>query len=1111
VPISPYANRTISRPTSRKRPWLRPIVVIALISLSLLAGWLGLQVQVQNELRNNLQASLNELFRGSLLVGKIVKAEFVCDEGIRLYDVDLSLHADHLDKTGLTSQSEPASPLVHIEIYEAFLEIPVSLPELLTGSRTPQSVQIRRAKIRLQQNEHGDWNIGKLVEQVSKLKPACAERIPLDFRDCTIEFVSDNPQLPSLTFSDVVLSVRQLELQGIPLIQVQGEFNGREVSGTQFTILLDERQQIWQASFNVPQLRISPNILTLLPTTVRHQLSNWPQIEGSINCSGQANGDFAFRSPAQVSCSGQLFGFSCEDPKLPLPIRQTSLEFVVSNDELKVSNARGKLGEGTFRFDFTQAGLENPSSWKASGRLDRFNFDHFERFLPWLPNSFAALNEKYSPGGLVDMQFELGDSEQGKVRSLQARLINASFNLQTFPYLVENCTGEANWIGDECQLHIRSINGSQTIQIDGRVQRPGPESTFQLDISVPHGLPFDEKLQTAMNATPNLKRLINDFNPTGKFSLLGRIERATSTSRIIHAYDVRLNQCTIKHNRFDYPIYNIHGLVQVRDQTYAFVDISGTNSGATIVANGSFQPAEGLDVKFFCRSVPLDNQVRNALNPELRKIWTGFRPSGTLDLARLRMTKKPLEEAISVSMEASMNKPVAGNEPYAVSIKPVWFPYEMQQLSGNVKIGNGKIELTDINGRHGRTWFACFGEGEYGQDDWWLKFKNLLVGSLQVDEDLLAAVPKSLTSPLRKLSYTGLLNVHGEVTLAGTNRGSIGIAGGREDAVNVGNADRFGSASSLAWDLRFDMNQAKMQVGMPLENVFGSVQLRGEYDGRRVECLGEMAIDSLTIYGMQITKLNGPILLNGERAAVGAFATSAKVNTLNTDFSPMGNPNLTTRSLTGELYDGLLKLDAQIASDPTGEFYLQTTLADACLNQLCKENATKLSDVKGRSFAAFRLVGNSLGTHSYRGDGRVQLRQAEIFHLPLMLAVIKSMRVGTKSQIAFDSSNIDFRIVGQDIEFTRIEMLGTPVSLLGNGKANFNREIELNFYSVMGKNRFNIPILSDLYRASSQQVLWIQVDGTIDSPQTRRNVLPQINDSLKQLFQPVDPLNIARQ
>ena len=90
-----------------------------------------------------------------------------------------------------------------------------------------------------------------------------------------------------------------------------------------------------------------------------------------------------------------------------------------------------------------------------------------------------------------------------------------------------------------------------------------------------------------------------------------------------------------------------------------------------------------------------------------------------------------------------------------------------------------------------------------------------------------------------------------------------------------------------------------------------------------------------------------------------------------------------------------------------------------------------------------------------------------------------------------------------------MEFLGDAISLIGNGKMNLDRDIDLNFYSVMGRNKINIPLISELYRASSQKVLWINVDGTLDNPRTHRHVLPQLNESLQQLFQPRERPGLA--
>lgn len=138
------------------------------------------------------------------------------------------------------------------------------------------------------------------------------------------------------------------------------------------------------------------------------------------------------------------------------------------------------------------------------------------------------------------------------------------------------------------------------------------------------------------------------------------------------------------------------------------------------------------------------------------------------------------------------------------------------------------------------------------------------------------------------------------------------------------------------------------------------------------------------------------------------------------------------------------------------------------------------------------------------------MRDAKIYELPVVLSLLKILKVRQVTRTAFDTSNVDFKVVGEDINFERIELLGDAISLIGNGRMNLDRDINLNFYSVMGRNRINIPVISDLYRASSQRILWINVDGTLDNPQTHRNVLPQINDSLRQLFQPASPSNASR-
>ncbi len=115
---------------------------------------------------------------------------------------------------------------------------------------------------------------------------------------------------------------------------------------------------------------------------------------------------------------------------------------------------------------------------------------------------------------------------------------------------------------------------------------------------------------------------------------------------------------------------------------------------------------------------------------------------------------------------------------------------------------------------------------------------------------------------------------------------------------------------------------------------------------------------------------------------------------------------------------------------------------------------------------------------------------------------MKILRVKDANRTAFDSSDVDFTINSGSIDLNRIELIGDAFSLIGNGKVDFNHQIDLNFYSIMGRGRWYIPVVSELYRAGSQQVLWINVDGTCENPTTHRNVLPQLNDTIQVLLQP---------
>ncbi|MCA9269435.1 MAG: AsmA-like C-terminal domain-containing protein, partial [Planctomycetales bacterium] len=140
------------------------------------------------------------------------------------------------------------------------------------------------------------------------------------------------------------------------------------------------------------------------------------------------------------------------------------------------------------------------------------------------------------------------------------------------------------------------------------------------------------------------------------------------------------------------------------------------------------------------------------------------------------------------------------------------------------------------------------------------------------------------------------------------------------------------------------------------------------------------------------------------------------------------------------------------------------------------------------------------GRDTLRGDGHVWLRDADIYELPIMVSLLKIISIRRPDKTAFTSSDVDFRIAGEDVYLDRIVFSGDAVSLRGAGEVNLDRRVHLKLYTLVGNESRRIPLVWPLLADASRRILMLEVTGTLDDPLTNRHVLPGLNDTLRQLF-----------
>ena len=88
---------------------------------------------------------------------------------------------------------------------------------------------------------------------------------------------------------------------------------------------------------------------------------------------------------------------------------------------------------------------------------------------------------------------------------------------------------------------------------------------------------------------------------------------------------------------------------------------------------------------------------------------------------------------------------------------------------------------------------------------------------------------------------------------------------------------------------------------------------------------------------------------------------------------------------------------------------------------------------------------------------------------------------------------------GEQIRFAELNLEGDAVSLYGRGTATLQRELDLVFHSLVGRNEFAVPVIRSLVGQASEQILRLRVLGTVDAPEIRREALPIVGNVFGQL------------
>ncbi len=337
---------------------------------------------------------------------------------------------------------------------------------------------------------------------------------------------------------------------------------------------------------------------------------------------------------------------------------------------------------------------------------------------------------------------------------------------------------------------------------------------------------------------------------------------------------------------------------------------------------------------------------------------------------------------------------------------------------------------------------------------------------LEITDTLLQALPASLAQPISEMGLGGTFSLAGAIRLE---------------------RDEPQAPISTGWDVTVNVEQGQMRSGLGLMGVFGQLDVNGASRGGQFWSRGQLQLDSLVTHGVQLTGIQGPFWLDSTRILFGQRV-------------PPQTAGETSLPITATVYQGKASGNAEVLLNRDRDFSVQLNVTSAEVATLSRDWQLGQGNLAGQVFLELFLTGSKRGRQTLRGNGTGQLRNASLYELPLILALLSRMGSGRTDNTAFTSSDVAFHISDDYVYFDRFDLAGDAITLKGIGEMSLERQLSLDFYSIVGREQLWNPIVRPFLGEASRQFLLIHVNGTLSNPRTTQEVLPGLNETLQQLF-----------
>lgn len=633
---------------------------------------------------------------------------------------------------------------------------------------------------------------------------------------------------------------------------------------------------------------------------------------------------------------------------------------------------------------------------------------------------------------------------------VRAHLRDCTFTYTGFPYTLAQATGLLVIGPDETEIRdVRGRHGEAEVAITGRIgyREDGPAAVhLQID---GRDVALDEELETAL---PEREReSFQAFHLAGRADIQGTIDRGPQTDdELVYDLAVTLKGARMIYERFPFLAEDVTGRVHLTRRSARIESIEGASRGARIRATGwiEHRPDDyALDLVVEGADVPLTEQLRGALGPQVRAAWSHVDPEGRVDV------RAHLEKAFGPDETLRHHVRVRARD---LKARLDVFPYPLEHISGLLEFEGDTVRLRDLRARTGPTEFRLEGEVRYPPESGPEVALSIEATGLRLEGPLARAVPAPLKAAFERLGATGRVDL--DITDLRYRTGPDGQA-------------------RASWTAEALLDGLAMTAGVRIAHVVGAGRMTGTYDAGRLAATGELWIQEGRVADKDVEDLQIP------------FAKVADDDRL--AFGP----------IEGTFYGGRIEGRAGLVLGGKGRYGLALAAVGVDFERLLREGFRVEHDIEGGRLEGTLAVQARGGEGSdAAASGWAEIHDAKLYELPLVVRILNALRLAPVDRTAFTEARIQYFVRDGRFILSDVRLMGPALSLYGAGTVEPDGRLALRFVPGRRDDTPLVGVLAELAEGVRKELATVHVEGTMAAPEVRIETLSSLSAPLREFL-----------